>query len=130
MYIVGLMSGTSADAIETGLVELNGAPPSIIARLIKHLTTTYDPALQAEIFACFRPESSSVDRLSRLNVALGEAYARAILDVIKAAGFTPDQVDLIGSHGQTLWYDAPQKSPTLQLGNVLMLGEPAVIAER
>ncbi len=130
MYIVGMISGTSADAIETALVEINGAPPTITARLIKHLTTLYDPALQSELFACFRPESSSVDRLSRLNVALGEAYGAAVLNVIQVAGFTPDQVDLIGSHGQTLWYDAPQKSPRAQHGNVLALGEPAVIAER
>lgn len=127
MYIVGMISGTSADAIEAALVEINGAPPTITARLIKHLSVAYDPVLQAEIFTCFRPESSSVDRLSRLNVALGEAYAAAALNVIQAAGFTPDQVDLVGSHGQTLWYDAPQQSKN---GNVMALGEPAIIAER
>ena len=130
MYIVGMISGTSADAIETALVQIEGAPPTITARLIKHLSTAYNPELQAEIFACFRPESSSVDRLSRLNVALGEAYGAAVLNVIKAAGFIPDQVDLVGSHGQTLWYDAPQQSPHALLGNVLAFGEPAVIAER
>ncbi|HLY25543.1 MAG TPA: anhydro-N-acetylmuramic acid kinase [Aggregatilineales bacterium] len=130
MYILGMISGTSADAIETALVEINGAPPTLTARLIKHLSVAYDPALQSEIFACFRPETSSVDRLSRLNVALGDAYAAAALEVIQAAGFKPEQVDLIGSHGQTLWYDAPGQAPHSPYGNVLALGEPAVIAER
>src|SRR5690242_18888864 len=75
MYIVGMISGTSADAIEAALVQIHGASSTITACLIKHLSVVYSPLLQHDIFTCFRPESSSVDRLSRLNVALGEAYA-------------------------------------------------------
>ncbi|MBX3083598.1 MAG: anhydro-N-acetylmuramic acid kinase [Anaerolineae bacterium] len=127
MRIIGMISGTSADGIDAALVELDGAPPSLKIKLIKHITYDYDPALQAEIFACFRPETGTVDRLTRLNTALGEAFAQAALTVIKAADTTPDQVDLIGSHGQTIWYDAPANGTD---GAVLTLGEPAIIAAR
>lgn len=127
MRVVGLMSGTSADGIDVGIVDLDGAPPTIHAQLVKHITVDYDPVLQAEIFACFRPESSSADRLSRLHFALGEAYAAAVSSVIKQAGLTPDQIDLVGSHGQTIWYDAPESDSGSSL---LTLGEPAIIAER
>lgn len=121
MRVVGLMSGTSADGIDAALVELDGAPPSLNVKLIKHLTIDYELALRAEIFACFRPETSGVDRICRLNVSLGEAYAAAVLAVIAAAGLTPEQVDLVASHGQTVWYELP---------GVLTLGEPAIIVER
>src|SRR5688572_12773571 len=127
MRIIGMISGTSADGIDAALVELDGAPPALKIKLIKHITYDYDPALQTEIFACFRPETSGVDRLTRLNAALGEAFAQAALAVIKAADTTPDQVDLIGSHGQTIWYDAPANGND---GAVLTLGEPAIIAAR
>lgn len=127
MRIIGLMSGTSADGIDVALVEIEGQSLTLQIQLIKHLTISYESALQAEIFACFRPETSSIDRLCRLNVALGEAYAAAILTLIAAANFTPEQVDLIGSHGQAMWYDPPQNGLN---GAVLTLGEPAVIAER
>ena len=127
MLVIGLMSGTSADGIDLALVELTGAPPSITLQLRHYLQVDYAPTLRAELFACFRPESSGVDRLSRLNVALGEAYAAAILTLIEAAALTPAQIDLIGAHGQTLWYDAP--GPEMP-GSVLTLGEAAIIAER
>jgi anhydro-N-acetylmuramic acid kinase len=127
MLIIGLMSGTSADGIDLAVVDITGAPPSIALKLVKHIQVDYAPELRAEIFACFRPESSGVDRLSRLNVALGEAYAAAVLTLIDAAALKPDDIDLISSHGQTVWYDAPT---TDSPGTVLTLGEAAIIAER
>ncbi|RMF53516.1 MAG: anhydro-N-acetylmuramic acid kinase [Chloroflexota bacterium] len=125
--VVGLISGTSADGIDVALTRISGAPPELAIELIRHQTVAYGPELRAEIFACFRPESSSVDRLCRLNVALGEAYADAILKVIAEAGYTPEHVDLIGSHGQTLWYDPPQNGAR---GAHLALGDLSTIAER
>jgi len=121
------MSGTSADGMDLAIVDITGAPPAVSVKLIKHIQIDYAPELRAEIFACFRPESSGVDRLSRLNVALGEAYASAALALIDATNLKPDDIDLISSHGQTLWYDAPTNSSS---GTVLTLGEAAVIAER
>jgi anhydro-N-acetylmuramic acid kinase len=49
------------------------------------------------------------------------------LYLLREIGERPDQIDLIASHGQTVWYDAPTDG---QLGSVLALGEPAIIAER
>lgn len=127
LIVIGLISGTSADGIDVALTRISGAPPPLSIELIAHQTVAYAPELRAEIFACFRPESSSVDRLCRLNVALGEAYAAAILQVIAESGFTPEQIDLIGSHGQTLWYDPPQNGAR---GACLAFGDLSTIAER
>ncbi|MCS6869849.1 MAG: anhydro-N-acetylmuramic acid kinase, partial [Anaerolineae bacterium] len=77
LTVIGLISGTSADGIDVALTRISGAPPALSIELIRHQTLPYAPELRAEIFACFRPETSSVDRLCRLNVALGEAYAAA-----------------------------------------------------
>ncbi len=83
------------------------------------------PELRAEIFTCFRPETSSVERLCRLNFALGQAFGAVALAVVHNTGLSMSEVDLIGSHGQTLWHE-----PTIQgIGSTLQLGEPAVIAE-
>lgn len=127
MLVIGLMSGTSADGIDATLVDIQGAPPALQVHLLQHIDVSYDPALRDEIFACFRPETGAVDRICQLNFALGEAFAVAALQCIEAAGLPPSRVDLIGSHGQTIWHVPPM---AMSPGSTLQLGEAAVIAER
>lgn len=124
MKIIGMMSGTSGDGIDAAIVELTGQPPSLIWKLIKHTHVPFSEEIQAEIFACFNPKTSGVDRLCALNFSLGRIYAQAALQVIELSGLRPQDIDLIGNHGQSLWHIpfGPQAS-------TLQIGEAAVIAE-
>lgn len=124
MNIVGLISGTSADGVDAVVVEVDGAPPALQWRLLSHVNRPHPQALRDEIFACFRPETADVVRLCRLNFSLGRVFAGAALAAIEKAGLQPEQVDLVGSHGQTVWHipDGPDAS-------TLQIGEAAVIAE-
>lgn len=126
MIVAGLMSGTSADGTDVAIADINGAPPELCWKLLHHAHFPHDAALRAQIFAAFRPESARVDMLCELNFALGEAFARAALGAIREAGLTPGAVELIGSHGQTVWH-VPRGAGT---PSTLQLGSPAVIAER
>ncbi len=125
MIIIGLISGTSADGIDAAVVEINGTPPALDWRLLAFVEHAYPPDLCARLFTAFDPAHSTVDKLCALNFALGHAFADAALAAIEAANLTPDHVDLVGSHGQTVWHipDGPDAS-------TLQLGEAAIIAER
>jgi anhydro-N-acetylmuramic acid kinase len=127
MNVVGMISGTSADGIEAVVVSLEGAPPQLDWRLLSHISYPFSPKLREQIFAAFRPESSSVDRMCRLNFDLGDTFAEAALAAIEAAKLKPAQVALIGSHGQTVWHEPPTPD---QAGATLQIGSGAVIVER
>ncbi len=122
--VVGLISGTSADGIDAALVEVSGVGLRAQLRLIAGLTVPFRAADRNELFRMFDPSTATVDRITAFNFHLGDLFAEAALAVIGQAGVPPAEVDLIGSHGQTIWHiPAPH-------GSTLQIGEAAVIAER
>jgi anhydro-N-acetylmuramic acid kinase len=127
MLIVGLMSGTSADGIDAALCEITGTPPHLRARIVHSITHPYPDGFQERILNACLPERSRVDTLCQLNADLGEHFAQAALHVIADAHLAPDQIDLIGSHGQTVWH---MVQPDGRVSATLQITEAAVIAER
>ncbi|MBB6669084.1 anhydro-N-acetylmuramic acid kinase [Cohnella nanjingensis] len=132
-YAVGLMSGTSVDGIDAALIEIRegAASERPEVRLIAFENTPYPAEARDEIFALFDPSRATVDRLGLLNVWLGELYAEAALSVIGSAGMAPEDVAVIGSHGQTIYHaPEPQRADGYDLRFTVQIGEGAVIAAR
>lgn len=129
--VIGLISGTSVDGIDAALVRIRGGGPGV-ALVCEHFATyPFAPATREAIFRLFRPETSNVVDVCRMNFVLGEAFAAAALRLMAEAGVRPGQVDLIGSHGQTVWHEpAPVEAGGAVCRSTLQIGEPAVIAER
>lgn len=129
--VVGMMSGTSVDGVDAALIELSreGGAPRV--KLLAFENTPYPQGVRERVFELFRPETSTVDRIGYMNFLLGELYARAALSVIAKAGLTSADVDLIGSHGQTIWHE-PEARETdgMPIRYTVQIGEGAVIAAR
>lgn len=128
--VIGLMSGTSADGVDAALVEIHGHGLAARVHVLAHATYPYDAALRAQILAASYPDSSSVDLICHLNFALGECFAEAAMAVARMAGLPLDQIDLIGSHGQTIYHIPEMSTAPLRRPSTLQIGEPCVIAER
>jgi anhydro-N-acetylmuramic acid kinase len=122
--IVGLMSGTSHDGIDAAVVEVSGSGEALAVELVRFDCVPFPPVVGERIG---RAVELGVPELARLSFDLGEAFASAALEVIRRAGLTSRDVDVIGSHGQTVFHDPPSED---RGGVTLQIGEADVIARR
>ena len=120
--VIGLMSGTSADGIDAALVKIEGNYVDTSVSLLAYETFSYPIKVAEEVRNL---KDGTTRQVCELNFKLGELFAEAALDIIRAAGVERSQIHLIGSHGQTIYHmpDAEHRSP-------LQIAEPGVIAER
>ena len=133
MLVVGLMSGTSMDGITAALVnirDLPGGDGKIKVELIAHETVPFPKELRERLMAL--SESGSIPELCVMNFYLGELFADAALQVIEKAEKRPHEVDLIGSHGQTVCHlpRGLDAAGEFSRPSTLQIGEIDVIAER
>lgn len=128
--VVGLMAGTSLDGITAAVVQVTGCGTETKIVLLEHATFPYDPEIRRAILSASTPKSGTVDHVSEMNFVIGELLADAARKITQHAGLKMTEVDLIGSHGQTV-YHCPLESRTLWgTPSSLQIGEPSVIAER
>jgi anhydro-N-acetylmuramic acid kinase len=131
MLVAGLMSGTSADAVDVALVDITGLGWNTRVRLRAFHAVPYAPAVRRRILEIAGGASISVSEVSQMNFLLGELFARACRTACRKAGIGIEQVGLIGSHGQTIYHQpAAAHLHGLLVRSTLQIGEPAVIAER
>lgn len=130
--VVGMMSGTSVDGVDAAVVEIGRKDGAPCVKLLAFENKPYPEAMRRQIFALFRPESSTVDKIGYMNFLLGEHYSRAALSAIEKAGLKPEDIDLIGSHGQTIWHEPAlqQQDGLPPLRYTVQIGEGSVIASR
>src|SRR5262245_61637009 len=127
LLALGLMSGTSADGIDGVLVRLSETPSLEEVQAAFHHAVPFSQTQRRAVFGLFDSESATAEAVCRLNFAIGEWFAAAALATLAAAGVAPAEVDVVGSHGQTVFHVPPGPEGP---GATLQLGEPAVIAER
>ncbi|MBN1417166.1 MAG: anhydro-N-acetylmuramic acid kinase [Planctomycetes bacterium] len=118
------MSGTSADGIDAALVLVRGFGPTTRWTLESFHTFPYSEDIRRRVLDAV---DARAPEIARLDVELGERFAHAVLGLVRRAGRRPDEIDCIGTHGQTICHIAP---PLPGPRATLQIAEPAVIAER
>jgi len=120
-FYLGLISGTSMDAIDAALVDFDVAPLRIIATS----ATPFAPALKRRISALIdHADGVALDEVGQIDVEVGRAFAQAALTLMQSAGVNAGRVTAIGSHGQTL-----RHRPDLAAPFTWQIGDPNTLAE-
>ncbi|RUO52406.1 anhydro-N-acetylmuramic acid kinase [Pseudidiomarina homiensis] len=111
---IGLMSGTSMDALDAVLVDFQGTQP----KLLQHIDTPLGEPLRSELIALCKPGNNELHRLALADRQFAELSAELVLKLLQVAGYPASAIQAIGSHGQTVRHMPEAISPyTVQLGD-------------
>ena len=122
--VLGLMSGTSLDGLDIALCALEGSGKATKLSLLNFATVPYDNAMKEEILSIFSKASVSLEKITLMNPWVALQNAAMINETIASWGIQPSEIDLIASHGQTIFHAPKSLHPddafgpaTLQIGD-------------
>ena len=107
--IIGLMSGTSLDGLDIALCSMEGSGHNTKKELLHFETIPYPDEIKKEIRNVFAQKQISLEKLCILNPRIALLHARYVQECLKKWGRASSEVDLLASHGQTV-YHAPASS--------------------
>lgn len=126
--IIGLMSGTSLDGLDIALCTIAGAGAATRVRLEHFLTRPYSPAERERLHGVVSQPQVALADVCILNAWIAEIHGRAVLAALAEWGVPAREIDLLASHGQTVYHApaswrpdgdprAAARHATLQLGD-------------
>ena len=117
---LGLMSGTSMDGVDAVLCEFDDT--GHFRRVVAARTRAYAPPLRTALLALQHGHKSvPLERLARLDHAVGRSFAAAAAACLQYARVAPVAVRAIGCHGQTVFHDPRGARSSLQLGDASLV---------
>jgi anhydro-N-acetylmuramic acid kinase len=122
--IIGLMSGTSFDGLDLAMCRIHGNGTATRVELLQFATVPYSPAFKEELKSVFSRRDADLEKVCLLNAWVAVQQAAIINDCIQEWKTPKSDIDLIASHGQTI-YHAPRflhghekfSNATLQIGD-------------
>ncbi len=121
MLFIGLISGTSMDAVDAALVRFDEKK----TRLLSSSSTAIPEDLKRELHALAQNPELPAHRFWRADVQLGALFADAVDELLAGADVEAHEISAIGSHGQTVWHAPRAPDPF-----TVQIGDPNIIAER
>lgn len=128
--ILGLMSGTSCDGLDIALIEVEGSGIDTRFNFLAGQSAPYSKKQKQALLELMQPDKSNAETLCQLNFYLANIWAEMIHAFLKKQGLTKHEIDLIGSHGQTIRHQPdPKKFIDRKISSTLQLGDPSVLAQ-
>ena len=122
--IIGLMSGTSLDGLDIALCSMESSGHNTKTELLHFETIPYPDDIKSGIRNVFAQKQISLEELCILNPRIALLHARYVHECLKKWGREPYEVDLIASHGQTVYHSPTSFHQRQGTGNAsLQIGD-------
>lgn len=130
LNVIGLMSGTSCDGLDIALIEIHGSGNETKFKFIAGKSVAYTSSQKNAIKKALSSVTINLKYVSQLNFYLPKIWSEMIDNFLKEIKCDKSQIDLIGSHGQTIWHQ-PEKEEfaSKSISSTLQLGESSVLAQ-
>lgn len=121
--IIGLMSGTSLDGLDVALCQISGSGQPTKLKVLEFQTVAYPKTVKAQILRVFAKERIEFQVLCELNAFIGSLHGKLVLRSLRKWKFKSSQIDVVASHGQTVFhaprflYPQAKQNSTLQIGD-------------
>ncbi len=122
--IIGLMSGTSFDGLDIALCEFSGSGLETRLKVVHFVSKAYLPQFKEDLKSVFSKRTVDLEKVTLLNAFIGDYYAGLLLESLNDWGISASDIDLIASHGQTIYHAPKQQreadaysNGTLQIGD-------------
>ena len=111
---IGLMTGTSADSLDLAAVDFSNDQIKVVGQ--ENFSIPHE--LKEEIKNNVRASMLDKTSIGRLDLTLGEFFADRISEFLDLLSLSFDEIEAIGSHGQTIKHEPNSSKPfSLQLGD-------------
>ncbi|MBE0484773.1 anhydro-N-acetylmuramic acid kinase [Marinobacter sp.] len=118
-YWLGLMSGTSMDAVDAVLVSFDDQSLAIKGTF----SLPYPEELRQRLLLATRNQADA-DELGELDTLVGQHFGTTACELISRSGVLKEQIQAIGSHGQTLRHQPSGPAPfSMQIGRAACIAE-------
>lgn len=122
--ILGLMSGTSLDGLDIALCEVKGSGEKTKLTLLEFTTVPFTNNFKEKVLPIFSKKMVSLEQLCLLHPWIAQQHATMIIAALKSWDMQAKNIDLIASHGQTIYHAPKSLHPedefgpaTLQIGD-------------
>lgn len=115
--IIGLMSGTSLDGLDIALCDIRGCGTTTQVKVLQFTTFEYPEHVKEKVRQVFAKSLVDLEYLTLLNGWLGNYHGQLIVDTLAYWGIANHDIDVIASHGQTIYHCPAHQHKYREFGN-------------
>jgi anhydro-N-acetylmuramic acid kinase len=129
--VIGVLSGTSVDGVDTVLLKVRGNGINTKIDVLDFESYPIKKELKEYILKCSSKNTGNAENICKLNFLVGHLFAQSINKLISRNNLLTKDIDLIGSHGQTIYhYPFNQKLFSFNTKSTLQIGDISVISNQ